>query len=125
MTAEYMPGAGDVPITVGAESYVLRPTLEAALAISRQFGGIREALARVNNLDLDAVVSVIRAGIGATEARRVKNLEAAVWGGGLLSGDGELILALVNFLICLANGGKPSGARDGGEAAEGNPTTRQ
>ena len=122
---DYSPGAGDVPIEVGGATYVLRPTLEAALAISRQFGGIREAMSRVNSLDLDAVVSVIRAGMGTAEARKIKNLEAVIWGGGLLSGNGELILGCVNFLIYLANGGRPSEGSDGGEVADGNPTTQQ
>lgn len=107
MTGTFSPGAGDVKFHLGGEEMVLRPTLEAALAISRTSGGIRGAIGRVNDLDLDMIVSVVRAGIGRDAAARHRNLDELIWREGLLESGGEIVLRCIDFLLCLGHGGRP------------------
>ena len=120
----YAPGAGDVRITLGGVEYVLRPTLSAALTVSRLAGGIRGAITRANDLDLDIIVSVIRAGVAPADLQRLRNLEEVVWSEGLLDRRGELVLAVVDYLMNLTRGGRPADASDAAPDS-GGPTTPQ
>lgn len=106
-------GAGDVVIKLADEERVLRPTLRAAIAISRMSGGILGAMERVGRLDLDAMVAVTAAGLDLTE-HGMKGLDEKVYASGLGYADG-LAKPLTAYLEILANGGKPRptvGARD-------------
>jgi hypothetical protein len=115
---EHYPGSGDVELVLGPHTLLLRPTLNAGLGISRQAGGIRGAIDKVVNMDLDTIVSVIRLGIGPEEAKRLKNLDRLVYENGLMDAQGELLGRCVEFLSNLARGGRPA-PPEGEEASEG------
>lgn len=107
---QYAPWTGDISITLGDKDYVLRPTLEAALALSRQAGGIRAAITRVLELDLDVIIAVIRAGIGREAGKELRNLDRVIYEHGLLDAQGQLVARCVEFLTNLARGGRPASA---------------
>lgn len=119
----YQPGAGDVVLQLGKDELTLRPSLDAALTLSRQAGGIRTAITRVLDLDLDVIVSVIRLGIGREEARRFKDLDRAIWENGVLDTRGEVVSKCVEYLSNLARGGRPAAdeGRDGDDDNKADP----
>jgi hypothetical protein len=102
------PAAGPQPveITLGGETVTLKPTLEAALTLSRMNAGIYgpgtigERLVR---FDLDAYVAVIRAGLGLS-GNAVRNLDEQVFRAGMVN----LTSPLTRFVISL---GDPDGKR--------------
>lgn len=108
----YPPGAGDVTIELGNEILVLKPTLQAGIAVSRQTGGIRGAIEKVMALDLDAIVSIIRVGIGPKEAKRLVNLDQLIYENGFTDSQGALGAKLIEFLANIARGGKPADDED-------------
>jgi hypothetical protein len=110
--AHHHPGSGDVELVLGDTRLVLRPTLNAGLAISRQAGGIRGAIDKVVAMDLDAIVSVIRLGIGPEEAKRIKNLDRLVYENGLTDAQGEVLGKCMEYLSNLARGGRPADVED-------------
>lgn len=120
----YAPGSGNVAIILGGSEFVLRPSLDAALTLSRQAGGIRAAITKVVDLDLDTIVSVIRLGIGRDEAKRIKDLDRLIWESGLLDNQGEIVLRCVDYLSNIARGGRPAdeSAGSGGGSATEDPT---
>lgn len=121
----FHPGAGDVELIIGGEVLLLRPTLNAGLAISRSAGGIRGAIDKVVAMDLDTIVNVIRLGVGQDEAKRLKNLDRMIWENGLYDAQGEVLSKCIEYLSNLARGGKPADAVSEGDGADdGDPTTR-
>jgi hypothetical protein len=98
-------GAGDVQIRLNGEEKTLRPTLSAAIVISRMSGGILGAMQRVSQLDFDTMVVVTRAGLDLTDLG-AKGLEEKVFASGLGYADG-LAKPLTLYLENLANGGRP------------------
>jgi hypothetical protein len=105
-------GAGNVPIVLDGEEYVLRPTLGAALFLVRQPGGLQAMSNRIFvQIDLDAATTVVQHGLGYPS----RSLEAAalpdkVWRTGLTDGLAE---KCVLYLRVLAGGGQlPAEARD-------------
>ena len=109
------PDDGIVTITLGDTPYDLRPTLGAATAISRQFGGYTTAIQRVQAMDIDAMAAVIRFGIKANDAMQ-KQLPELVFQAKPL----KLIAPLIQYLMILANGGTAPKS-DADEADEGKP----
>lgn len=55
---------GTVTLVIGARSYTLQPTLEAALRIETHFGGLRGALEALRMLSIAACADVVIAGAG-------------------------------------------------------------
>ncbi|TPN26629.1 hypothetical protein FKO01_25485 [Mesorhizobium sp. B2-3-3] len=102
-------GAGNVEIELDGDTVVLRPSLMAAQAISRQSGGISSAVRAVGNYDFDVIVSVVTLGLGLTgnEAKEVPN---RVYRTGLT----DLVGPVSTYLTIIANGGRPM---SGGEEA--------
>ncbi len=111
------PGAGDVEIMLDGEKKVLRPTLAAAMAISRMNGGLAGAISRVASLDMDTMVGVVRAGLDLTDLG-AKGLDEKVFRSGLGFEDG-LSAPLQTYLSHLANGVRPRKA--GGAHDSDNP----
>lgn len=105
-------GAGNVEIELDGETVVLRPSLMAAQAISRQSGGISSAVRAVGNYDFDVIVSVVALGLGAT-GQDAKSIPEKVWRTGLT----DLVGPVSTYLTIIANGGRPM---SGGEG-EGDP----
>lgn len=102
-------GAGNVAISLDDEEAVLRPTLKAAQAISRQNGGIMSAVERVTRFDLETITSVVALGTG----RETKEVAEAVW----RTGCSTLAPHVIRYLGILANGGRPADG-DGGSGDE-------
>ncbi|QKV17857.1 hypothetical protein [Oricola thermophila] len=111
-------GAGNVEIELDGVPYTLKPTLRAARMVSQNFGGFQKALAAIGNLDLDAYVSVIAAGVGA-KASDVNEIAEAVWRTGMPG----LADPVVTYLTNLANGGRP--LDNAGGSGDENPQTDQ
>lgn len=116
---------GTITITLGDETLSLVPSIGAIKAISREFGGLTQAMSRVLGMDFPAYVTVIRYGCGADD-RLAKRLERLVWKARMVTLTG----ALNQYLLILANGGQPldqaadEGGDEGGdgdEDGEGNP----
>lgn len=122
--AQY-PGSGDVELFLGDTRLLLRPTLQAGLAISRQAGGIRGAIDKVVAMDLDTIVAVIRLGVGPEEARRIRDLDRLVYENGLMDVQGEVLGKCLEFLSNLARGGRSAESVQGEEGEENprNPET--
>lgn len=55
---------GTVTLVVGARSYILQPTLEAALQIETRFGGLRGGLEATRLMAIGACADIIVAGAG-------------------------------------------------------------
>lgn len=109
-------GAGDVEITLDGQARTLKPTLKAAIAISRMTGGLAGAMARVSQLDFDVIVAIIRAGLDLSDVG-AKDLEAKVYRSGVGFESG-LANQVNSYLSNLANGGKP---REEAKDDEANP----
>jgi hypothetical protein len=108
------PGASDVEITINGQKVVLRATLEACLAISREGGGVYgpNSLAdRLTRFDLDAYVSIIRAGLGLT-GNAVPTLAEEVFRSGMVN----LTKPLTTFVVGL---GDPDKLRKPAEEGKG------
>lgn len=105
-------GAGDVQIVLDGETVTLRPTLKAALTISREAGGIMGAFRGLSELNFDVVNGIVAVGLGKKPA----DVEDAVWRTGIAS----LVPGCTKFVSIIANGGRPMDEADGG-SEKGNP----
>lgn len=107
-------GAGDVPFVLDGTECVLRPTLKAAMAISRTNGGIVAAMQAIARMDLAVMNDVIAAGLDLDNEKR-KDLPEKTF----RTGPQNLVNVTVQFLAILANGGQPpkpgDGEKEGGE----------
>lgn len=117
------PNSGDIELDLGDTHLVLKCTLQAGLSISRQAGGIRGAIDKVMAMDIDTIVSVIRAGVGP-EARKLKDLERMVFENGLTDAQGEVLGKIVEYLFNLARGGRPA-PTDEEESQDPTPTPQE
>lgn len=108
-------GIGNVDIVLGDETITLKPTLRAAQQLSRQAGGLTEAIARVGKLDVDTIVSTIALGANKTDAKAVDDIANRAWSQGIAT----LVEPVVRYLVILANGGKPPAGEESTDT--GNP----
>ena len=95
-----VPGEGDVPITIDGEELVLRPTLQAALGISRLHNDIQLTGRQIMNMDLDTIISVVAFGLGVKVTQK---LQEQVW----RTGQFDIRLPLMQFMNVINNGGRP------------------
>ena len=109
---------GEISLTLGDDTYTLRPTLNAIRTLSRAHGGLRPALQTLFNQDFDGVVSIIKIGAGVPD-RDEKALAAKVYAAGM---NDATLMPLVEYLKVLMNGGKPPPPDDAPptEETEGN-----
>lgn len=98
---EPMPGAGDIAVELDGKEMVLRPTLEACLAISKIAGGLNAAVQRCVALDIDTIVSIVIAGLGLNP-NQAKKVPELVYKTGLIALSGPCI----DFIHVVANGGR-------------------
>ena len=111
MTEKAAPGGGDVEIDLDGEKHVLRCNYKAYSQINREIpGGIFEAIRVVGSGDINAIESVIAAGVGFTDIGR-RNLGDKIF----KTGTRNLNLPLQTYLLNLANGGRPFENKDGSE----------
>lgn len=108
---EYVPQAGDVEITLEGKKFWLKPSLEAALKISRSGrSGPRVLVEECMNLNFPTIVFVIAAGTGLAQA----DLEGPVFRTGTIN----LFGLCVTFIHTISNGGRPpsdKGDKDPGD----------
>jgi len=104
-------GAGNVTIVLDGESLALRPSLAAAIAISRKEGGIMAIVQACTRFDLDAIAFVVAQGLGRPSSEVAEQIYS--------TGIAKVAPAAIQFCTILANGGRPLG--DTGGEAKGNP----
>lgn len=93
---------GAVEIVLDGAPAQLLPTIMAAKALSRQFGGFGKAIAAIGAMEFDAYLAVAKAGLGLAEDD-VDKLTGRIYRTGLL----DLIGPFTAYLLRLANGGRP------------------
>lgn len=107
---------GEYAVPFGDETAVLTANLFAAKGISRHFGGFQAALNKVATGDLEAFIAVIRYGLGIRNDAEAARIEDKVFRAGILN----LTAPLTEFVLMLANGGKPIG-----ETAQAEPAAEK
>jgi hypothetical protein len=100
-TPEVVDGEIDVPFA--DEKIRLTANLFAAKGISRHFGGFQQAMNKVGAGDLEAFIAVVRYGLGIRSDAEAKLIEERVFRAGVL----RLTAPLTEYVLILANGGKP------------------
>ncbi|MGM4891269.1 hypothetical protein [Tardiphaga sp. 839_C3_N1_4] len=98
----------DVEIELNGKFETLRCTLKAGKLVNSG-GGFGEVLRKLAVFDMDAYVHVVAAGLG----RKPADVEEAVYKTGLV----DLTEKLSEFVMLLANGGRPLAAGSGDGAA--------
>ena len=96
----------EVEITLKGKSETLRCTLKAAKSVNALAGGFQGALSCLATMDQDAYFLIVAAGLG----KRPVDVEQSVYESGLTN----LTEPLSNFVLMLANGGKPLVAAEEG-----------
>lgn len=96
---ENVPGEGDVAITIDGEDLFLRPSLSAALGISRLHNDLNKTMQYIMNMDLDTIVSVVSFGLSTPVT---KKLQEQVWRSGVFA----IRTPLIRFLSVINNGGR-------------------
>lgn len=93
---------GTVSVTVGDEEFELKPTLKAALALERHFGGLRGALTGLGSLSIEAAAAVITFGAGLEhKSAQAKGLPEAIFAAGV----NDVITQCVPYISALLNPG--------------------
>lgn len=103
-----------VEITLDGQTKILQPTIAAALAISRPYGGLNKALAAVNAFDLDAHALVAAAGLGL-DGKKAEKVAEWVYTAGVL----HTLAPLSRYVMVLMNGGRGAEEEPGKEPATG------
>ena len=104
-----------IRVTVGRTDYELQPTLAAARKLGQSTGGLRAALTKVQDIDIDAMAAVIIAGSGLRlTSDAVDDLMEAVFrcDKPTLAGD------LIGYLLTMLQGGEPERPEAGRAKAE-------
>ncbi|WP_313456394.1 hypothetical protein [Pseudomonas sp.] len=94
---------GTTTVVIGARTYTLRPTLEAALLIESRFGGLRGALESMRLMSISASADIIIAGAGLTAAEHTQ-VATEVFN----TGVAKVSAQLTNFITVLLNPVPPS-----------------
>ncbi|YBV97386.1 hypothetical protein M1D80_11020 [Phyllobacteriaceae bacterium JZ32] len=97
-----------VSITLDGAQLTLTPSPAAAVKISNGFGGLLNAVDRVQRYDVEAMAFVISAGAELVDAKR-EALPGQLFRHGLV----ELIVPTVKFLSLLATGGRKANLSSG------------
>lgn len=99
---------GTVTLVIGARTYTLQPTLEAALRIESHFGGLRGALESMRMLSIGASAEVVLAGAGINAAQH-----AVVASEIFQTGVAKVAAQLTEYITFLLNPVPPSVAERG------------
>ncbi len=103
LMAESRINSGEINITFDDDNLVLKPTLQAATAINRQFDGFANARAALVRESFDAVVFILRVGLNLNN-RDARDLPERVYKNGITA---ELLIPLIEYVAVLGNGGRP------------------
>lgn len=91
---------GTTEITVGADTYTLKPTLKVVKALEQRFGGISPAITSLQSLNISALALVIAIGAGLNyKPKDLEVIEEAIFEAGLK----EVNPQVVPFLVALLN----------------------
>lgn len=97
------PGAGDVPIILGGEEMVLKPSLAACMQISKLAGNSLDAAAqRCARLDFDFVCELIAIGLDATSPALRKQVQQKVYEQGVIS----VAATCITYVRVIMSGGR-------------------
>ncbi len=96
------PGAGDISILLADKEQVMRPTLEACMAISKLAGGAHNVINRLLALDFDMICEVIALGTGYTSLKERQIIQQSVYATGTINLFGDCVL----FVRIINNGGR-------------------
>ena len=94
---------GEVTVTLGRDTYVLKQTLQTFTGLNRLFGGFGPLIRHLVDQDIDAILGVIRVGAGL-QGRASEILPRRLQAEGLTA---DLIVELIRYVDMAANGGKP------------------
>jgi hypothetical protein len=91
---------GTVEVTVGDETFTLKPTLKAMKAIEARHGGILPAMQSVGSANLSTICFIIAVGAGVNLAKKgaIDPIEEAVFEAGLNDVGAQVIPYLNGFL---------------------------
>lgn len=108
-------GQVEIPWLDG-ESRHLVPTMRAIRLISREYGGMVQAVAAVSAMRFDAIAFVVRHGLSLDD-KEAKDLDDTVFAVGPMA----LMAPCIEYLTILANGGRRAGKETttAGEAKAG------
>ncbi|MDH0300626.1 hypothetical protein WR25_00993 [Diploscapter pachys] len=104
---------GTTTLVVGARTYTLQPTLEAALLIESRFGGLRAALEAMRLMSIGASADIIVAGAGLKPEQHTE-----VANGVFQTGVAKVSAELTAYLTVLLNPVPPSVAARGKPEAD-------
>ncbi|EPN6724741.1 hypothetical protein ACT2UN_000821 [Pseudomonas putida] len=103
---------GTVTLLIGARSYTLKPTLDAALRIESRFGGLRGALEAMRLMSIAACADIIVAG-----ADLKPDQHPVIAGEVFHTGVAQVSSKLTEFITVLLNPVPPSVAARGKDEA--------
>jgi len=104
---------GTVTLVIGARTYTLQPTLEAALRIESRFGGIRGALESMRLLSITSCADIVLAAAGLKDEQHT-----AVANQVFETGVAKVAAQLTEYLSVLLNPVPPSIAARGKPEAD-------
>ncbi|MBO2891182.1 MULTISPECIES: hypothetical protein [Pseudomonas] len=108
---------GTTVITVGAETFELKPTLKAVRGIEARFGGIAPAIGELNQLKLSAIAAVLLIGSGKDfKPKDIEALEEQVFEAGISDVNPQV----VPYVVALLNPAGKTKAELEAEAGKGN-----
>lgn len=91
-----------VTVEVGGEELTLVPSPDAIITLSAKYDGLAPLVAKLSNLNFQAAVDTIVAGMG-WEGRAAREAQQAVAQSSII----EIIPKLTEYVMILANGGRP------------------
>jgi hypothetical protein len=90
----------------------LKPTLRAFEKISNRFGGLRNAIQALSNMDIDSVAFIIAAASGVNGTKAMDSLKEQIFTAGVV----KVMPKVTEYLVLLMN---PSGKDEEPEDDEG------
>lgn len=112
------PGAGDVPVMLDGKEHVMKPSVEACMALSKYAGGAGPLIHRLMNQDFEAVCEVVSIGCGYISGHERKLIQEAVYQTGTIAVAADCIM----FVRAVNNGGRIP-TDDDEQGGEGDPKT--
>jgi len=100
-----VPGSGNVEVHLKNETVVLKPSLEACIAISRMHNSIIQTVEQIRSMDFDTIVRVFCIGIGEQPSNKWRE---KIYRTGVTS----VASPLIQFVTIVNNGGKPPSEND-------------
>lgn len=94
---------GEVTVTLGRDTYVLKQTLKTFTGLNALYNGFHPLQLRLMNQDADAIIAVVKVGAGL-QGRDAELLPRRLYAAGI---NKEILRPLIEYVNMAANGGKP------------------